>query len=100
MVRSPIRCAHRDNIACQKNDKQEASAQKKLTQATKTVRYDKSTAPGLTYLIFSWRWRPPSWSKMSTSSWYHMIDVVLFFWFFENRETAPHQQKKQEKIFF
>jgi hypothetical protein len=28
-----------------------------------------------------------------------MIDVVLFFWFFENRETAPHHKKKQEKIF-
>jgi hypothetical protein len=27
-----------------------------------------------------------------------MIDVVLFFWFLEKRETAPHHQKKQEKI--
>jgi hypothetical protein len=89
----------RNDVAHQKNGKKEATAQKKLTQATKTVQYDKSMAPGFTYLIFSWRRRPPSWSKMSTSSWYHMIDVVLFFWFFQNRETAPHHQKKQEKIF-
>ncbi len=26
-------------------------------------------------------------------------DVVLFFLFFENRETAPHHQKKGEKVF-
>jgi hypothetical protein len=25
--------------------------------------------------------------------------LCYFFWFFENRETAPHYQKKQEKIF-
>jgi hypothetical protein len=57
-----------DNIARQKDGKKEAPAQKKLTQATKTVRYNKSMAPGLTYLIFSWQRLPPSWSKMSTLS--------------------------------
>ncbi len=69
---------------------------RKSHPSNKKVRYDKSMAPGLTYLIFSWQRRPSSWLKMLTSSWYHMIDVG-FFWFFFNRETAPHHQKKQEK---
>ncbi len=100
MVQSRIWRGRCDNIARQKKGKKEVPAQKKLTQATKTVRYDISIAPGLTYLIFSWQRRPPSWSKMLTSSWYHMIDDVLFFWLFENKETSPHHQKKGKKRFF
>jgi hypothetical protein len=99
MVQSRIRHARCNIVACQKNGKREVPSQKKLMQATKTVRYDKSTAPGLTYLIFSWQRWPLSCSKMSTLSWYHMIDVVLFYWLFENRETVPHHKKTQEKIF-
>jgi hypothetical protein len=72
---------------------------KKLTQATKSVQYDKSMAPCLTYLIFSWRQRPPSWSKMLTSSWYHMIDVVLFFGFLK-KERQLLTTKKSKKRFF
>jgi hypothetical protein len=99
MVQSRIQCARCNNAARQKNGKKEAPAQKKIMQATKIVQYDKSMVPSLTYLIFSWRLWPPSWSKMLTLSWYHMIDVVLFFCFFENRKTTPHHQKKQEKVF-
>ena len=67
-------------------------------QPTKTVRYDKILVASVTDLFFSWRPRPPSWLMMSTSSYYHMIDVVLCFSFFENREKAPHHQKKRKMI--
>jgi hypothetical protein len=68
-----------NDVACQNNGKKEAPAEEKLTQPTKTVRYNKILVTGVTDLFFSWRGRPPSWLTMLTLSCYHMIDVVLLF---------------------
>ncbi len=83
MIQSCGQGARCNNVAHQKNGKKAAPAEEKLTQLTKTVRYDKILLTGVTDLFFSWRWRPPSWSTMSTLSCYQMIDVVLLLWFFQ-----------------
>jgi hypothetical protein len=82
MIQSRSRGAHHDDIACQKNGKKEAPAEEKFMQPTKTVQYDKILVTSVTDLFFSWRRWPPSWSRMSTLSCYHMMDVVLLFYFF------------------
>jgi hypothetical protein len=79
MIQSRGQGERYDDITCQKNGKNEAPAEEKLTQQTKTVQYDKILVTGVTDLFFSWRRRPPSWLTMSTLSCYHMIDVVLLF---------------------
>jgi hypothetical protein len=67
------------DVAHQKNGKKEVPAEEKLTQPTKTVRYDKMLVTGVIDLLFSWWWRLPSWLTMLTLSCYHMIDSVLLF---------------------
>jgi hypothetical protein len=79
MIRSCGCGTQHDDNAHQKKGKKEMPAEEKLMQPTKTVQYDKILVTGVTDLFFSLRRRPHSWSTMSTSSCYHMIDVVLLF---------------------
>ncbi len=81
-----------------KNGKKEAPAEQKLMQPTKTVWYDKILVTCVTDLFFSWRWRPPSWSTMSTLSCYHMIDVCYCLVFLKI-ERQLRTNKKSVKWF-
>ncbi len=90
MVRSRNQRTRRDNVPCQKKVKKRCQHRKNSRGWQNTVQYNKSIVLGLTYLIFSWQRRPPSWLTMLTLSWYGTIDIVLFFWYFENRDTPPH----------